>query len=79
MRVFDGGCVYSCNHNIWGGDGTCVSVQADPVKYECSCGDGYVSRDSVGSPSCVRKEALVVLYIAVRRNDAFRRVRDVEV
>lgn len=69
MPGFDGGCVFSCRHNVWGGNGTCMSIQeADSIEYECSCGDGYVSKDSFGLPSCVWKLALVGLYTAVRGN-----------
>ena len=59
-------CVYGCRHFIWGGTGACeVAGQGDSVHYVCSCDDGYISKDSFGNPSCVRKTALLVIHMTV--------------
>ena len=59
-------CVYGCRHLIWGGAGSCeVAGQGNPVYYVCSCGDGYISKDSLGNPSCVLKTALQAIYMTV--------------
>ncbi|CAM9577418.1 unnamed protein product [Ectocarpus fasciculatus] len=58
-------CIYSCRHPLWGGTGTC-SEQDGLIGYKCSCdGDGFVSTDSFGNPSCVLRVALVAAYIVV--------------
>lgn len=60
------GCLYDCNHPLWGGSGGCFPAgQADPIEYECSCGDGYISMNSLGRPSCVSKLALAGIYGSV--------------
>lgn len=57
-------CVYDCKHPLWGGDGECVDD--DPtIEVRCACDTGYVPHDSMGSPSCVSKRALVIAYVTV--------------
>ena len=57
------GCVFHCKHPLWGGDGICITDDSDPtVDAACSCGAGYISRDSAGYPSCVPKVVLVTGY-----------------
>ena len=59
------GCVFSCRHPLWGGDGICITDDGDSdptVDAACSCGAGFSSRDGAGFPSCVPKLALVSGY-----------------
>lgn len=61
------GCVFSCRHPLWGGDGICITDDTDSgsdptVDGICSCGDGFISRDGAGYPGCVPKAALVTGY-----------------
>lgn len=62
MSVED--CVYGCRHPLWGGQGIC-SRQADHADSTCLCDRGYLSLDSDGSPSCVRKSSLVAIFVTV--------------
>ena len=53
-----GECVYSCRHPLWGGEGTCITGDDSSVDDRCECDDGFVTRDSFGSPSCVSKQVM---------------------
>lgn len=53
-----GECVYSCRHPLWGGEGTCITGDDSSVDDRCECDDGFVTRDSFGSPSCVSKKVI---------------------
>lgn len=75
-------CVSSCQHPLWGGDGVCVeNDEGDGLdrhvgeeEYFCSCDAGFVSRDSYGTPSCVREWPQLLIYataVAVHIAGAF--------
>lgn len=57
-------CIYDCRHPLWGGKGFCTEDHDSTGAGDetCSCSVGFVSRNSIGNPSCVPKRVLVVTY-----------------
>lgn len=69
MPIGDG-CVYQCQHPLWGGSGTCEDESSDAAGVVCSCDDGFFSTDSFGNPSCVLKSPLMFINIALATTGA---------
>lgn len=64
------GCIYSCRHPLWKGEGRCQPHEEDASKYECLCDPGYISTDSLGNPSCVPVSVLIAVYFAIAVTEA---------
>lgn len=58
-------CVFDCRHPLWGGDGVCVYDDDATADAVCLCDAGFVSRNTIGYPSCVPERTLVTCYLVV--------------
>lgn len=56
------GCVYSCRHPLWGGNGECIE-DGEHGRAACSCDTTYSTRDAFGHASCVPTRVLVMGYL----------------